>query len=427
MGKIYDNDYDTWQNNTYGYPYGLYMYYLDKELYGSGQVNTSIIGNCPAIVSVQYAPFVYKENLFMDKIPYDIERFGETGRVSGEPYVYRIMGHTTKKKVLGTFKTYKNVKTNIGGKRDWRNESKLYNYPYSFAMIYDYIGEPLQIKYNLCPYTESEVAVRGTVSDRCSYNIFVTGYKNDNLGVVEGVQNQGGKELPCSSSAYNTYVASSKNQYQAQQNANTLNMWSGIAQGGLTALGSALTLNLGGALGGIGTMVDAGITAHNQTQQLLAQQKDLKDTPPSLISMGSDVVHSLEMSGKEVHLQRFTCDEVYKEKIGDFFALYGYKQNRLFRPKIRHRYYYNYIKCVDVNIRGSRVPKQHLEKLKAIYNNGVTIWHITRDNVTVGDYSMDNYEYNGQEKTTELMVRKGVASETTRSKSDNILCDECEI
>ena len=41
---------------------------------------------------------------------------------------------------------------------------------------------------------------------------------------------------------------------------------------------------------------------------------------------------------------------------------------------------------------GTNIPRSHLEQLKEIFDNGVTVWHIDRNGVTVDDYSMDNYE-----------------------------------
>ena len=59
----------------------------------------------------------------------------------------------------------------------------------------------------------------------------------------------------------------------------------------------------------------------------------------------------------------------------------------------RNRYYYNYVKTIGVNLKAtSGIPRNYLEEIKSIYNNGVTIWHVDRDNVVVGDYSKDNYE-----------------------------------
>ena len=47
---------------------------------------------------------------------------------------------------------------------------------------------------------------------------------------------------------------------------------------------------------------------------------------------------------------------------------------------------WNYIKTIGANIEGN-IPEDDLNELKAIFNNGVTIWHKAS---TYLDYSQDN-------------------------------------
>ena len=79
------------------------------------------------------------------------------------------------------------------------------------------------------------------------------------------------------------------------------------------------------------------------------------------------------------------------ERIGWFFHLYGYKQNKVMTPNTQSRKYYNFIKTVGVNISANNIPKNHYERLKEIFNSGTTIWHMS-NGATVGDYSKDNVE-----------------------------------
>ena len=72
--------------------------------------------------------------------------------------------------------------------------------------------------------------------------------------------------------------------------------------------------------------------------------------------------------------------------------MFGYKQNKILKPDIRNRYYFNYIKTVGANLKSINIPRDHFEKLKGIFDNGVTIWHIDREGVEVGNISKDNYE-----------------------------------
>ena len=130
----------------------------------------------------------------------------------------------------------------------------------------------------------------------------------------------------------------------------------------------------------------------NSINMAMAQANDMKSTPNTMLSMGSDVYFGLDKGNKKVNLYRFGLTDEYYQKLGDYFAMFGYKQNKVMTINRRNRHYYNYIKTIGVNIKSSGVPRNHLEEIKSIYNNGVTIWHIDREGVEVGNYSMDNYE-----------------------------------
>jgi hypothetical protein len=54
--------------------------------------------------------------------------------------------------------------------------------------------------------------------------------------------------------------------------------------------------------------------------------------------------------------------------------MYGYKVNTVKIANTHCRESWNYIKTIDVNIKGD-IPSEDMEKLKQIYNEGVTLWH----------------------------------------------------
>lgn len=416
---IVDQPEDIWECMMNNIPYGIYLYYLDSTMFT--ELNTSVISNSASLISVQYTPFLSTDMLALSKIPYDVARFGrpDSNRpvLPGNPYVYRIQDISNNYKKIGEFKTYNTEGVDIGKDkpRNWKNESRLHNYPFSFAMVNDHLNDPLEIRYHLLPRRErQEVWVKNSISDKCSYGLFVNGYKNDIEGNMESIVSGDGHELPCSSSAYSQWFASSKNQtafgtkqsmaesFQQQRHARTNNTLSTIGGVG-SAVGTTLGGNALGGLIGAGTSMIGGAVASNQLKQsgglqrqgiignALAQQSDLKTTPNTLISKGSDVMYGLMNGEKSVKLYRYRIDDSFGRKLGDYFAMYGYKVNRLETPSLRNRYYYNYIKMHQCNIR-SYIPKEHAEKLKSIYENGTTIWHIDREGVVVGDYSKDNAE-----------------------------------
>lgn len=402
---------DSWASENYNLPCALYFYYLNDKLPDwKTELSGGILGNCPAIQSVQYVPFLDIMDMDINSVEYDTERFGSIEELrpnlTGTPLVYRVKAIVNNIKTLGSFTCYKPQKS-IGGDISWKNESRLYNYPYSFAMLTDNLNPPIEIQYHLCKSNTNNVKVRSTISDRCSYGLYVDGYKNDTDGKLESMVSGDGHELPCSSSAYNQWYAGNKN--QVAQNVLNESQMSFIQNAGLQKqllpnLISQVTFNPANMIQAGAGMVSGVI--QNQTQQQLNNQsvqnavasamatsKDLKNTPNTMLSMGSDVYYGLDKGEKKVSLYRFGLTNDYYKRLGDYFAMYGYKQNKVMNINTRSRNYYNYIKTIGVNLKSKGVPRNYLEEIKSIYNKGVTIWHVDRENFrSVGDYSKDNYE-----------------------------------
>lgn len=76
----------------------------------------------------------------------------------------------------------------------------------------------------------------------------------------------------------------------------------------------------------------------------------------------------------------------YAEIIDNYFTMYGYKVNTLKIPNLKNRPNWNYVKTIDVNIIGD-IPQNHLQTIKNMFNNGVTLWH---NPSTFLDYSQNN-------------------------------------
>ena len=85
-------------------------------------------------------------------------------------------------------------------------------------------------------------------------------------------------------------------------------------------------------------------------------------------------------------LYNMTIKKEYAKIIDDYFSAYGYQVNTYKVPNINGRTYWNYIKTVGCNIIGD-IPQTDLEKIKDIFNKGVTMWH---DPTKFLDYSQNN-------------------------------------
>lgn len=87
---------------------------------------------------------------------------------------------------------------------------------------------------------------------------------------------------------------------------------------------------------------------------------------------------------------RYTIKSQFAQRIDEYFDMYGYKTNRLKLPNLSNRPNWNYVKTIGANIvptTGHGVPQEDLQEIKAIFDNGVTLWHNT---TTFLDYSQNN-------------------------------------
>ncbi len=439
---------DNWNTNAYVsginkiVPLGMYYYYVDE---GDIENISGVIGNCNAINSCWFTPIFSFADFDLAQVPYDTQRFGKAiGSLDTTPNVKRITGVKSHIKDLGTFKKY-NVNRPNHNLRDWRNESRLLNFPYSYCMISDNINMPLEVRYHeIFPYDVTDntfkIACSSMLSDKGSYNIFVRGNKGDHLGTMESLMSSSPTEIPVSSSAYAQWSSTQKastnqslmNNLQSLSQANAfsqeginlqrkqsgVNTMLGVTGNTLSGIGNLMTGNLGGALGNVFGGIQQGINYGQQMQQLnlksdhshrayalgqsqaigskKAMIKDLNNTPRSMMSTGSDILFSLKNSGARIDLYRYTLTTQYKERLGDYFAMYGYKQARVMSVNLRSRRDYNYIQTIGANITNKyinrTIPKDHLRKLTEIFDNGVTIWHIDRNGGLFQNYKYDNVE-----------------------------------
>lgn len=80
------------------------------------------------------------------------------------------------------------------------------------------------------------------------------------------------------------------------------------------------------------------------------------------------------------------------ERLDRYFDMFGYQTNMVKIPNTTGRKYWNYVKTVNINMRGN-IPLGDLNKLKAAFNNGITIWH---DTDIFGVYVKDNSIVGGE-------------------------------
>lgn len=379
---------------------GLYYYLLtEKKIKLMAGENSIAIPPTNTIVNVAYYPYLNgEEKVLVGEVEFDNERFKDDGQdlTSFKSTLYRIGDLPFEDMKLGTFKRYQipAAAKASGGLFDWRREGKLFQYPFTILEINDHISTPFEIKPHLFPNATNtqSIYVKHALNAMGMYALYAKNYKYDEAGLREATITSS-LNIPTTSNFYMDYMARNQSQFTTSRQNALISTASSTIAGGVSgaAMGSKFGpwgVAGGAILGGITGLVSgsAGLRSN------LAQERDAKSSPASLVNQGGDVLFNQQITDKTLYLYRLQYDDETMSRIGWYFHLYGYKQNRVLKPDVRNRYYYNYIQTQNVNIKADGIPKDHLIKLRNIYDNGVTVWHADRSGVTIGDYSRDNYE-----------------------------------
>ena len=429
MGNEKQYKYDSWASQINGIPLSVHFYILDKSDWGNG--NNLIPFTLGQVQNLLYMPFLQKSDFAGGTISaHDFDqKFYGTAKPNATrpddfldpaPQVFKIYGNTNiQPKTLGSFDRYPKKYPRRPTERHWANESKMFQFPYHFCTVNDYINTPLILKNEFIPKTSNnkvEVKVYQPVTMTGGYTIYVEGYKGDsNKGANEGMLANAGLDLPTSSSEYAQFMATSKAQFISQNEGRNRNEWAGFSRGAISFATGAFQAGLGAvALAGSGgtatmmgagtmvgagvltagqglmDMIQAGITQENRIENANAMLSDSLTAPRNVSMSSSDILLSMSRNGKKIIVNRYLPNPYYREKLGNYWHLYGYKQNKVMTPNTKNRKYWNYIKTMNVKIKSNAMDKTEIEMMQTIFNKGIRFWH--QQNGAMHEYEKDNVE-----------------------------------
>lgn len=293
--------------------------------------------------------------------------------------VKSLMGYTTMAKSLGNkYDGYHAV-----------DESKLLMYPYTTLVLDDFKGNRVELKNEYIKGNDLQINYSGSLgtSNKTSYN--VANYLNDTdsrvVDLERGVISNNPNDLPIITEMLSAYLQGNRNSIENQK---ASMMFSAVTNTAMGAIGGVV--GGGGKLGVAGAVAGAGVGAMNsyyQIEGLNAKQRDIQNTPPNLVSMGGNTAYDYGNKIRGVFVIKKQITEQARRRLTDFFKMYGYKVNELKTPNLRSRQHFNYIQTIGANIQGN-IPHDDLQRIKTIFNNGVTLWHTT----DVGNYALSNGE-----------------------------------
>lgn len=268
------------------------------------------------------------------------------------------------------------------------NESKLFTFDYAKAMLTNNHSDNLEIDLS---YIEGIKDIKCDIglSDNPRMRLYIENYKNDNGNVYSLTDNQIGYN-DLKSNAWKNYV----NNNRATLNSGLKNSFAKDILKGVVG-GAGAGAILGGAQRGIvgatTGLLSAGLNVVSNIIDREELRENLQSTPDNIRSGGNNLDFDYATTGNKYHIYEFELTEEDKKIMFDYFLHYGYKSLEIKIPNIKSRYYFNFIKMI-ANISGN-LNIDLINKIKSIYNNGITIWHYrTTDTFLFNDYSKENVE-----------------------------------
>ena len=119
-----------------------------------------------------------------------------------------------------------------------------------------------------------------------------------------------------------------------------------------------------------------------------ARIHDAQATADSIVTGSNDLMRQIALDLNTFVLYVYRPTDEYKQKLEKIWNMRGYATNAIDYPNLRSKISWNYIQTVKCNIKGTNIDPSDLEKIKRVFDNGITLWH----NKNVGDYSQNNGE-----------------------------------
>lgn len=248
---------------------------------------------------------------------------------------------------------------------------KLFNYPFNFLLVTNNAGNSAEFKWEFFERDPSPVYIIGALSPNPQFIAAPADYKAHipktnmnayNINYNEAITLETFPQCAFTSDVYKVYLA---------QNSTQLTTYA--ATEGIRAVANIANFDLGGLANQAANVAQK--VAKITDMQALPKQVKGNHTGGTTFSAGLSSFYF------------YDCCITYKYAaiIDEYFDMYGYATNRVKKPNLFGRKSWNYVKCINAQIKGN-IPADDLSRIVQIFNDGCTFWH-TDD---VGNYSLDN-------------------------------------
>lgn len=267
---------------------------------------------------------------------------------------------------------------------------KLLTFPYTYVGFTPSNGTPKVFKYEDFTNGTPTFSIRSEINPNPNVYFIPKNYKGKSgVNVSESSVVTGYPSVSYHTDYFNSWLAQNSKLIDLSLDKNEFNYEiAGIqnkmdlAKNVVSAVGSGITGNIGGAISGVlgagGYAISQGVNEYNHDytiKQTLAQ-KEKQSLLPNSASQGSTNTTLLgyNLFNDDIFC-RYSIRAEFAKKIDDYFSMYGYEVDELKLPNIDNRSNWNYVKTQGANITGSNIPADDLENIKNMFNNGITFWH----------------------------------------------------
>lgn len=166
------------------------------------------------------------------------------------------------------------------------------------------------------------------------------------------------------------------------QNANAL------ANANAQASANSQSTAIGNQLRQLTTQYQNQTNIQNAMDSYNARIHDAQATADSIVTGSNDLMRQITLDLNTFVLYVYRPTDEYKQKLEKIWNMRGYATNTVDYPNLKSKTSWNYIQTVKCNIKGTGIDPSDLEKIKRVFDNGITLWH----NKNIGDYSQNNGE-----------------------------------
>lgn len=258
---------------------------------------------------------------------------------------------------------------------------KMYTYPYSFWLVTNNEGLTATLKVEFFNNQKQlELGCWGSGSASPVITMVPLYYKNQNVNYQEKMNISNYPQCAYTIDTFKAWTAMHGEVYEIQQEQNLLT--------GITALANGILATLTGSISG---MIGSGYgmaSSINNARMAMARKNAIETKANQVRGVGSGS-SNISMSIKGFNVYHYTVSREYAKIIDSYLWAYGYTVNEIKTPDIDSRPYWNYIKTGGCKLAGP-LPFNDAAKIKNIFDNGITFWHVNNGTVQVGNYSFDN-------------------------------------